>query len=454
LEFRKHPASFRDPSGFVFNYDGVIYRQVNNYFKNDFGLLMNSGLYHSAIEKSLMLPHQEINKNFSGANDWHTTLLPEQLNYLSYPFEWSFDMLKDAALTTLEAAGEAIKFGMVLKDASAFNIQFHKGKMQLIDSLSFEKYNDSSPWVAYRQFCEQFLAPLVCMHYLNYPLQQLLVSNLDGIPLSLAKKILPLRSRLNLNILLHLHLHAGFFNKKKNTNYQASFSASKLQQLYKSLEEAVRFCKPSFVPTVWSDYYEEAFLREDYLKNKKKIVEEWINKIPAKKAVDIGANDGTFSEMLANKDIYTISADNDSLAVNNLYKKIRGTGAEKIHPLVLNLSNPTPAFGLNNEEHMSFIQRTKVDLVLALAVVHHLAIAKNIPFELIASFFSRLGNILIIEFVPKDDPKIKIMLEGRKDVFETYNEENFFKAFCTHYKILNSQAIGSSKRKMFLMELL
>jgi 2-polyprenyl-3-methyl-5-hydroxy-6-metoxy-1,4-benzoquinol methylase len=254
--------------------------------------------------------------------------------------------------------------------------------------------------------------------------------------------------------LLHLHLHAGFFNKKKNTNYQASFSASKLQQLYKSLEEAVRFCKPSFVPTVWSDYYEEAFLREDYLKNKKKIVEEWINKIPAKKAVDIGANDGTFSEMLANKDIYTISADNDSLAVNNLYKKIRGTGAEKIHPLVLNLSNPTPAFGLNNEEHMSFIQRTKVDIVLALAVVHHLAIAKNIPFELIASFFSRLGNILIIEFVPKDDPKIKIMLEGRKDVFETYNEENFFKAFCTHYKILNSQAIGSSKRKMFLMELL
>jgi hypothetical protein len=454
LEFRKHPASFRDPSGFVFNFDGVIYRQVNNYFKNDFGLLMNSGLYHSAIEKSLMLPHQQINKNFSGENDWLTTLFPEQLNYLSYPFEWSFDMLKDAALTTLEAAGEAIKFGMVLKDASAFNIQFHKGKMQLIDSLSFEKYDGSSPWVAYRQFCEQFLAPLVCMHYSNYPLQQLLVSNLDGIPLSLAKKILPLRSRLNLNILLHLHLHAGFFNKKKNTNYQASFSASKLQQLYKSLEEAVRFCKPSFVPTVWSDYYEEAFLREDYLKNKKKIVEEWINKIPAKKAVDIGGNDGTFSEMLANKDIYTISVDNDSLAVNNLYKKIRGTGAEKIHPLVLNLSNPTPAFGLNNEEHMSFIQRTKVDLVLALAVVHHLAIAKNIPFELIASFFSRLGNILIIEFVPKDDPKIKIMLEGRKDVFETYNEENFFKAFCTHYKILNSQAIGSSKRKMFLMELL
>jgi hypothetical protein len=453
LEFSQHPASFRDPSGFVFSYDGIIYRQVNNYFKNNFGLLMNSGLYHSAIEKRLMISHQQINKNFSGENNWYTTLLPEQLNYLSYPFEWSFDMLKDAALTTLEAAGEAIKFGMVLKDASAFNIQFHKGKMQLIDSLSFEKYDGSSPWVAYRQFCEQFAAPLICMHYLKYPLQELLFAHVDGIPLPLAKKIVPWRSKLNLNILLHLHLHVGFTSKKKNNNsYQAGFSILKLQQLYKSLEETIRFCKPTFFSTAWSDYYEEASLREDYLKNKKEIVKEWINTIPAEKAVDLGANDGTFSEILAARNIYTISADYDSIAVNKLYKRIRETNNEKIHPLILNLSNPTPAFGFNNEERMSFVQRTKVDIVLALAVVHHLTIAKNIPFELIASFFSRLGKILIIEFVPKDDPKIKIMLEGRKDIFEAYTEENFLNAFCAHYKILGSREIGKSKRKLFFME--
>jgi ribosomal protein L11 methylase PrmA len=175
--------------------------------------------------------------------------------------------------------------------------------------------------------------------------------------------------------------------------------------------------------------------------------------LPVTKAVDIGANDGMFSELLAIQNIYTVAVDNDPEAVNNLYKKIKNSRSKLIHPLLINLDNPTPGFGFGHEERMSFVYRTKVDLVLALAIIHHLAIAKNVPFDLICKFLSRLGKILIIEFVPKEDPKINMMLQGRRDIFTNYDENHFLDAFSSKYKIIKSAEIGSSKRKLFLMEI-
>ena len=124
-----HPASFRDPSGFVFTFNGKVYRQVNQQYSEHFDLLMKSGLYNSLVSLGLLIPHQHLDKNLTGQTNWYRTLLPAQLHYISYPSEWSFDMLKDAALTTLQVARKAIEYGMILKDASAYNIQFHKGKM-------------------------------------------------------------------------------------------------------------------------------------------------------------------------------------------------------------------------------------------------------------------------------------------------------------------------------------
>jgi 2-polyprenyl-3-methyl-5-hydroxy-6-metoxy-1,4-benzoquinol methylase len=292
------------------------------------------------------------------------------------------------------------------------------------------------------------------MHYLHEPVQALFFVNPEGLGLKLAQKLLPYRSKLNLNTYLHLHLQSNFSAKTSGGNYRSRYNASKLTRLLKSLTETVTNCNFSETKTSWTNYYEEAAPRENYLNAKKEIIEAWLSEITAIKAIDLGANDGSFSEMLASKNIFTISADSDHSVINKLYTKIQKKGILNIHPLLINLANPTPSFGLNNLERDSFINRSNTDLVIALALIHHLAIAKNISFEEIANLFRKLGKKLIVEFIPKEDEKIKLLLAQRKDVFENYTEENFLKAFSVYYKIINSQEIGNSKRKLFLMDLL
>jgi len=186
-----HPASYRDPSGFMFEKDGVLYRQVNKVFKEHYDHFIQSGCYKFLTEESRLISHQTIDENLSGDPEGYLTLKPEKIDFISYPYEWSFDMLKDAALLTLQLVKDAVSFGLILKDATPYNIQWHKGKFIFIDTLSFEKYNETEPWIAYRQFCESFLGPLLLMHYHKTPFQQLSLSYPEGIPLTIIKKLLP-----------------------------------------------------------------------------------------------------------------------------------------------------------------------------------------------------------------------------------------------------------------------
>jgi len=454
----KHSSSYRDPSGFLFYKDDVLYRQVNTVFKDDFDQFISSGLYQHLVDKNVLIPHKKIDENLTGSADWHQTILPEKIPFISYPYEWCFDMLKDAALVTLHAAQEAMNYGMILKDASAYNVQWHKGKMIFIDTLSFEKWDSTKPWIAYRQFCEHFLAPLALMHYLKLPLQNLFLAYPDGIPLALTKKLLPAKSKFNLNTYLHLHLHANISGNSKpkapNQKLQTPkpFSSTKFKNLLRSLEEMVQSFSLNNPSGVWSGYYNEAFQREDYVAQKKQIVEDWIGRTDAGSAIDIGANEGEFSELLSAKNISTISADFDHYSVNRLYNIARKNNNSSTLPLVIDFANPSPAIGVNNEERSAFLQRPKTDLVLALAVIHHLAIGKNIPFENIAEMFKGLGNWLIIEFVPKEDEKIQLMLQQKKDVYYDYNEENFINSFKSSYSVIKKSVIGNSGRSLFLMK--
>ena len=206
-------ASFRDPSGFLFMRDGVLYRQVNQVYAEEYTRLMDFGLYAQLVKAGLLIPHTEsgLEKAFEPAdkNMAFKTLCPERVAFISYPYEWSFGQLKDAALATLSIQKRALKAGMSLKDASAYNIQFQNGKPTLIDTLSFETYKEGEPWVAYRQFCQHFLAPLALMAYRDVRLSQLLRVYIDGIPLDLASALLPARTRWNLGIASHIHLHAS-----------------------------------------------------------------------------------------------------------------------------------------------------------------------------------------------------------------------------------------------------
>jgi 2-polyprenyl-3-methyl-5-hydroxy-6-metoxy-1,4-benzoquinol methylase len=450
---RQHPSSYRDPSGFIFIYQGEIYRQVNKSFQKDFEAFINSSLYNDLLNDKLLIPHTELQENFTGSENWFTTLKPEKIDFISYPYEWSFSMLKDAALLTLQLAEKALAHGMILKDASPYNVQLHKGRMTFIDTLSFEQYKEGEPWIAYRQFCENFIGPLVLMHYLGLPMQQLLLAHPDGIPLQYIKQMLPFRSRFNVHLYLHIHLHASYGSKSSSQQQKTFLSKQKLSNLLQSLKTLVSSFRFDRFENVWGRYYEEASTREGYLEEKASIISPWISSLPdIKSVIDIGGNKGEFSKRLATKQRQVICADGEHYAVEALYNEIKKAGLSNLTPVCIDFTSPSAALGMNNEERTSFLQRASSDLAMALALIHHLAIGKNISFHLIAKMCARLGKLLIIEFVSKDDEKVKLLLQHKKDIYHWYTEEAFLQAFCSLFKLIEKRALSSSPRTLYLME--
>lgn len=448
-----HPSSYRDPSGFIFEKDGVLYRQVNLSFREHFDQFIQSGFYDTLVKNGWLIPHTTIDKNLTGSGDYYTTIQPEQIPFISYPYEWSFEMLKDAALLTLRLTKEAINAGMILKDATPYNIQWHKGQLIFIDTLSFEKYKEE-PWIAYRQFCESLLGPLLLMHYSKKQLPGLMLAWPNGIPLAELASLLPKRSRFSLYTYLHIHLHAKYSLKKPVKQDTAPvFHKQKLLNLLSSLESLINKLKNPEQQSTWSGYYEEAAGRNDYLEQKRKIINTWLNELgECKTAIDLGANRGEFSKLLAERNIYTVSTDFDPWCINGLYNEIKANKTANIQPLVIDLSNPTPAIGVNNEERSSFIKRANADILLSLALIHHLTIGKNIPFNMVADMFSRMGNMLIIEFVLKDDEKVKEMLSQKKDIYTNYSEDDFAAAFEEYFTIIKKKVIPGSSRSLYLMQ--
>ncbi len=446
-----HPASFKDPSGFMFQADGIFYRQVNKSYAANYDLLMQSGLYEALSEKKMLIPHSVIEKNFTGSADWYKTLQPDHISFISYPYEWCFDQLKDAALLTLEINLTAIKHGMILKDASAFNIQFHKGRPIFIDSLSFDEYQASKPWIAYRQFCGHFLFPLLIGHYLPMNAQQLLSIYIDGLPADLTASVLPFKTKLKLGTVLHVHLQNSISNKKNNQP-SVVFDQKKMERLLSHLEEIIRPLQKKPVASGWDNYYDETILSKNYLAEKEKIIRNMIASISAHTALDIGSNNGFFSKLLAEKNINVIAMDADHHCINELYKQTSSLNQSDILPLVIDISNPTPAIGWDNKERSSFLSRADADLVLALAIVHHLAVTQHISFRNQAAGFCRLTKkYLLIEYVPIEDEKARELAQ-RNPNHHAYSENEFETSFSIYFKQLNKQPVPESSRVIYLYE--
>jgi hypothetical protein len=446
-----NPASYRDNSGFVFKQNDKVYRYIHPNYELHYRQLMNSGLYDELVKTKKLISHQEITEtaefNFADGK----VLLPEQLPFISYPYEWSFDMWKDAALLTLQIALVALKKEMILKDATPFNVQFVNGKPLFIDTLSFENYEAGKPWIAYHQFSECFLAPLLLMHYCHPDTNKLFTVYPNGIPMDVLVGLLPKRSKWNMGTFLHVHLQAKFAGKQKQKGKnENNFSKQKLELLLKGLESFVQKLSPKKVKTTWDDYYSDTILGDDYLNAKTTLVKSFSNFVDFKSVIDLGANDGHFS-LLFNEDKKVIATDADCNCINELYLKIKKESITNILPLVNDLTTPSPAIGWANAERESITGRLKADLVLALALVHHLAIAKNVPLRFIAGWLQPMGEHLIIEFVPKDDEKVKLLLQSRKDIFDNYSLENFRSIFAEKYKIVKEEKVGNTNRILFLM---
>lgn len=453
-DFILHPASFKDPAGFVFQHNNNIYRQVNQGYAANYQLLIQSGLHDKLVQKNWLIAHTDLQENITGTDNWYLTLLPEQLPFISYPYEWSFDMLRDAALLTLKINKEAIAHGMILKDATPFNIQFHKGKPVFIDTLSFDKYDEAKPWIAYRQFCECFLFPLYLNYYTRIDAARLLAIYPDGLPAAMVANLLPFKSRFNLNVWMHVYLQRNIQGQHPDQQQNSVvFSKKKLLLLINGLIENIKKLSIHTDTTTWSNYYTETILSDQYLKQKEMVFREYINGISFTTVLDLGANDGYFSKIAAEKAASVIATDFDSKCINNLYREIKTNKTVTILPLIVDISNPSPAIGFANEERNAFIGRAKYDLVLALALIHHLVFGKNIPLAMLPEFFSRLTkDYLIIEFVPFEDEKVKLLLQNKEEYHKNYSAADFETAFGTRFEIIKKQPIDSTNRVLYLMK--
>ena len=449
------PSSFRDPSGFLFFHKGILYRGINNIYKDNFDEFLNSGLYEALTGAGLLIRHEETGNDLKLNGEIYKVIKPEMIDFISYPYEWCFSQLKDAALLTLRIQKTALELGMSLKDCSAYNVQFKNGKPAFIDTLSFEHYTEGQPWVAYRQFCQHFLAPLTLMSYKDIRLNRLMSIFIDGVPLDMASSLLPFRTRLRFSLLAHIHLHARAqkrFADKTDLKSSKKMSKASLLGLIDNLENTVMNLKWQAKGTEWAEYYEDTNYSPDTINRKKKIVAAYLEKAGAETVWDMGANVGMFSRIASSRGIPTISFDIDPACVEISYLEVKRNNETNILPLLLDLTNPSPALGWSNRERMSFIERGPVDMIMALALVHHLAISNNVPLYNIAEMFSGIGRFLIIEFVPKDDSQVQRMLSTREDIFSDYTQDNFENEFLRFFNILESEKIEDSKRTLYLME--
>ena len=447
-------GSFRDPSGFLFDAEGTLYRQVNKSYQSHFDQLEESGLYRELVDARLLVPHEAAAIELAVTEDVYKVIRPERIPFISYPYEWCFSELKDAALATLDVQKRALARGMVLKDATAFNAQFHHGRPMLIDTLSFEAYREGAPWVAYRQFCQHFLAPLAIASRVDARLLSLARTHLDGVPLDLASRLLPRSTWLRPGILFHIHLHSKSstaVGEGSSADQKARVSKRGLLALVDSLESAVKSLRPRGSSEHWSRYYSEHRYVERAFAHKEEIVTTWIERIAPRTVWDLGANTGAFSEICVERGIETVAFDQDHDAVEATYVRTRAGGDKLFLPLVLDLSNPSPGIGWAHRERSSLVERGPVDAVLALALVHHLAISNNVPLADVASFFAELTDWLIIELVPKEDEQVRRLLASREVVFTDYNEAAFERTFSERFVIEGRIPIDESLRTLYLL---
>lgn len=470
------PGSFRDPDSRVLVGAEGVYRVLSERGREDWRALARSATFSRFTEAGSLVATEECDDSaipaaFASNGATGASLGPalaggvagvlrhERIPFVSYPYEWSFAMLRDAALLQLDLLLSALDDGLILKDASPYNVQWRGARPVFVDVGSFERAREGEPWAGYRQFCSLNLNPLLLQAYKGLPFQPWLRGSIDGIPPADADRCFSLRDHFRRGVLTNVHLHARLERRNaaragaevKRELRDASFKTELIKANARRLRKLVARLDWKPGASTWSGYRDANTYTEAMAERKAAFVTEAVRATSPDLVWDVGANDGTYSRIAADAGAYVVAIDSDHATIDALYRKLASEEDDRILPLVADVTNPSPGLGWRGLERRPLEARGKPDLVLCLALVHHAAIGGNVPLAEVVEWMRSLDATLIVEFPPRDDAMVKRLLSGKDEgANPDYELENFERLLGERFRIERREELEPGGRVLYV----
>lgn len=446
-------GSFRDPGARVFYRDGQVLRGLTADAYREWRRVCDTGLPERWMRDGRLVSTDELTVP---VEPWAAVLRHESIPFVSYPYEWCFDMLRDAALLQLDLLLEALGAECTLQDASPFNVQWRGARPVFIDVVSLKPLAAGEPWIGYRQFCELFLYPLLLQAYRGVPFQPWLRGSLEGITPEACWRMLSARDLFRPGVLTHVYLHTRAQSQLADSTRSvrtelrgAGFTKAVIERNVRSLRRLIAGLRWSPGETAWSQYDTQ----RPYASDDEAIKHAFVTAVVARRrwplVWDLGANTGTYARLAAAQADTVVAMDADELAVARLYRALRADGAERVLPLVIDLTNPSPSLGWRGAERKTLPQRGRPDLTLCLALLHHLVIGRNVPMPEAIAWLAELGGELIIEFVERDDPMVVKLLRNRAGQLIDYDRSTFEQSLERHFTVVRSETLCNGHRRLY-----
>jgi len=437
-----------------------VLRTVMPSAAKDFEYVESSGLIPALVERGMLIPQTHLSLELLGdaAGDASYLLEHPKLDFISHPYEWPFRALQAAALLQLDLYLAALERDVTLSDATAYNIQFDGVRPVFIDRLSFRRYVDGQFWLGHRQFCEQFLNPLLLRSMFGIPHNAWYRGSPDGIGAAELSALLPLRKKFSWRVFTNVVMQGSLQKTRSSDAHKAvagklRFPKTAFVRLLSGLRTWIASLQPADrVPTTWQEYARHNSYRDTEAEAKRTFVARFVSDSKARTVWDIGCNTGDYSAAALRAGARSaIGFDFDQGALDLAFDRAR---SEKLAftPLFLDVTNPAPDQGWGQAERRGLRARAKADAVLALALIHHIAISKNVPLDGVVAWLVDTAPRGVIEFVPKTDPMVVELLRLREDIFPHYDEQHFVKCLEERARIVRSETVSASGRKLFVFE--
>lgn len=481
---RWDPGSFRDRTSRVFHREGGVFRSLSAEALADWERLRAAGWFEALQAAGKIARTRRADAGGDEEKEagrpagpapveppWVATLAHETIPFVSYACEWSFGMLKDAALLHLEVLETALAGGMILKDGSSFNVQWIGARPVFIDIGSFTRLEPGDPWAGYRQFCRHFLFPLMLVAYRDVPFQPWLRGSLEGIGARECRRLMSARDLLRPGVLTHVWLQAsaearygdGAAGRRPGGEAvrsgevraavrRAGFHAGLIRANVERLKRLVGGLSQRRTGSRWTDYTEALPYTEQERAEKAAFVREVVHARDRSMVWDLGCNTGAYARIAAERAATVVAMDSDPLVVERLYQGLKEGGATGILPLVGDAADPSPDRGWRGVERRSLEGRGRPELVLVLALVHHLVLGASIPLREVVAWLAGLASAVVIEFVERADPMVRALLDARAEPCADYDRRVFERCLEEAFETKARKALGSGTRILYYAE--